>query len=194
VDNFPFPIKARVYAITTNQPIPLQYEFELIETAIMDTPPTPPEEQLELVRPPLTKLTTSGIWRVDLYWDPITIEPGKPTKFGIVVFDQQGRLVGTENYDLKITDSKGNVVIDGQFQTKDGQGLHEVTFEEGGRTKVDIVVKRQIGGIEQPIVERAEFEVPVIPEFPIGMVVVMASVIAMVVGVTRFRKLGVPKL
>ncbi len=38
-DNFPLPIKAKVYTVTPQEPIPVQFEFELLETRISDAIP-----------------------------------------------------------------------------------------------------------------------------------------------------------
>jgi hypothetical protein len=193
-DNFPIPIRAKVFAATTQQPVPVQFEFELLETRITDTPPEPPEETLEVPTPPLSTSTTSAIFNVDLYWEPVVIQPGEPTQVGVVIFDQQGKIVENVRYILKIEDAKGNVVIDKEFLAKGGQGTHDITFEEAGRTKVTVVVLGEIGGVAEKFTETANFEIVVVPEFPLGIAIVMASMVAMMVAITRFKKIGIQKL
>ena len=194
-DGFPFPIKAKAYAFVTQQPIPVQYEFQLLETRISDTPPECPMSLEEAPTPPLSTSTTSTIFNVDLWWEPISIEPGKPTKFGVVIFDQQGNVEENVRYKLTIKDAKGNALINNEeFLAEAGQGEHVVTFEETGPATVTVNV---LGGpeiFEQKLTELANFELLVVPEFPIGITLVMASLVALMVAITRFKKIGIPKL
>ncbi|MEM2759766.1 MAG: hypothetical protein QXU32_07785 [Nitrososphaerales archaeon] len=191
-DDFPLPIRAKVFALTTQQPIPVQFELELLETRMSDTPPVPPEEKPEIPTPPLSTTTTSAIFNVDLYWDPIEIRPDQVTQFGVVIFDQQKRLVDSVRYIFKVEDAKGNVLINNEFLTKAGQGTHEITFQEAGRTHVTVTVLRELPGVAEPIREVANFEIIVVPEFPLGLALVMASIVAMMVAMTRF-KLGIAR-
>jgi hypothetical protein len=193
-DNFPLPIRAKVFAATTQQPVPVQFEFELLETRITDTPPAPPESTMELPKPPLSTSTTSAIFNVDLYWEPATIQPDEPTTLGVVIFDQQGRIVQNVRYNLKIEDAKGNVVINKEFLAKEGQGTHEVTFEETGRTHVTVTVLGELAGVGEKFTENANFEIVVVPEFPVSIAIVMASIVAMMVAMTRFKKVSTQKL
>ena len=195
-DEFPLPIKAKVYTIASIQPLPVQFEYTLLETMITDTPPVPPEEEIEIPTPPLSSRTTSGGFNVDLYWDPAMIEPGKLTKIGVVFFSRQQELIRGAQYDLLITDAKGNTVLDAKKVTvTEGQGSHEVTFESVGRTHVTVTyLGDQEGSFEERIIEKAEFDLIVIPEFPLGMAAVMAVVVAMMVAMTRFKKISIPKL
>ncbi len=194
-DGFPFPIKAKVYAFVTQQPIPVQYEFQLLETRVSDTPPECPTSLEEAPTPPLSTSTTTTIFNVDLWWEPISIEPGKPTKFGVVIFDQQGNIEENVRYKLTIKDAKGDALINNEeFLAEAGQGEHMVTFEEAGPATVTVNV---LGGpeiFEQKVTELANFELLVVPEFPIGITLVMASLVAMMVAITRFKKIGIPKL
>ncbi len=194
-DGFPLPIKAKVYTIASTQPLPLQFEFTLLETRISETTPVPPEEEVVLPTPPLTKPTTSGGFSVDLYWDPITIEPGKPTKIGVVIFDKQKNVIKDAQYDMLITDANGKVVADiKKFTTTEGQGTHEVTFDSTGRTHVTVTYLGSLSGFEHKIRETAEFDLIVVPEFPLGIAAVMAAIVAMMIATTRLKKISIPKL
>lgn len=199
VDNFPLPIKAKVFALTTQHPIPVQFEFELLETRITDTPPVPPETQIELPTPPLSKTTTTAKFNVDLYWDPVEIQPGEPTKFGVVIFDAQGNLVRNIMYRLKIVDSEGNIAVDDRFTAQEGQRTHELALEAAGPLSVQVIVlgsPEAIAGDATSVEfrEEANFDLVVVPEFPISLAVVMASIVAIMVAMTRFRKISIPKL
>lgn len=193
-DKFPLPIKARVFALSTQKPIPVQFQFDLLETRMTDTAPQPPETKLELPTPPLITTTTSAIFTVELYWQPVTINAGEPITFGVVIRDQQNKIVENVRYNLKIEDAKGNIVIDKEFLAEKGQGTHEITFNEIGRTHVTVTVLGSLSGVAEKFTENANFEIIVVPEFPVGLAVVMASLVAMVIAITRFKKLNIPGL
>lgn len=193
-DDFPLPIRAKVFAIATQQPIPVQFEFELLETRITDIAPEPPEAKIELPEPPLNTSTTSAVFNVDLYWEPVTIQADEPTTMGVVIFDQQNVLLENVRYNLKIEDAKGNVVIDDEFLAEKGQGTHQITFGETGRTHVTVTVLGTLAGVAEKFTENAEFEIVVVPEFPASLGIVMASMVAMIVAMTRFKKRKTPEL
>lgn len=193
-DQFPLPIKAKVFALSTQKPLPVQFEFNLLETRITDTPPTPPEAKVELPTPPLITTTTSAIFTVELYWQPVTINAGEPTTIGVVIRDQQNKIVENVRYNLKVEDAKGNVLIDKEFLAEKGQGTHEITFNETGRIHLTVTVLGTLAGVAEKFTENAEFEIIVVPEFPVGLAVVMASLVAMAIAISRFKKLNIPRL
>ena len=192
-DGFPLPIKAKVYTISSQQPIPEQFSFELLETRISETAPVPPEATLQLPQPPLSKQTASGAYNIDLYWQPVTIEPGKTTTIGVVIFDQQQKLLRQVQYDLLITDADGKVIkkIDA-FTASEGQGTHEVTFESAGKSTVTVTVLGTLTtGLPGKLIEKADFTLIVVPEFPIGIAIVMAAIVAMMIAITKFKKISI---
>lgn len=195
-DGFPLPIKAKVYTIASIQPIPVQYEFELLETGMSETAPVPPEEEIELPTPPLSKPTASGAFSVDLYWQPAVIEPDKPTSIGIVIFDRQHNVKRGAIYDLLITGADDKVVLDlKKVVAQEGQGTHEVTFDSPGRFHVTVTyLGDQEGGIPERITEKAEFDLIVIPEFPLGVAAAMAAIVGMMIALTRFKKITIPTM
>jgi len=196
-DNFPLPLKAKQYTIATQEPIPVQYEYELLEVGKSDTQPVPPETALELPKPPLSTPTTSGTYNLDLYWIPEVIEPGKPVTLGVVVRDRAENVVKEQVfYDILVTDANGKVVLDQKkVLTKDGQGVHEVTFESNGKARTTVtLIGKFVGEVETPVIEKAEFGLVVVPEFPLGIAAVMATIVAMMVAMTRFKKISMPKL
>lgn len=193
-DNFPFPVKAKVFALVSQRPIPVLFEYELLETMITDTPPVPPAEKLVLPKSPLSKHTTSGTFIVDLSWNPETIEPGKPVQLEVNISDTRGKTLPNPRYNLEITDAKGNVVYKVE---NTGQRIHEVTFESMGRTHVEVTYLGSFslgGGIGEFIIEKAEFDLVVVPEFPFGAAVVMIAVMAAMIAVTRLKKISITKL
>ncbi len=195
-DGFPLPIKAKVFTIASIQPIPVQYEFELLATGMSETAPVPPAGETELPTPPLSKPTASGAFSVDLYWEPTVIEPGKPTTMGVVIFDRQHNVKRGAIYDLLITGAGDKVVLDlKKVVAQEGQGTHEVTFDSPGRFHVAITyLGDQEGGLPEKIVEKAEFDLIVVPEFPLSVAAVMATIIGMMIVLTRFKKITMPTM
>ncbi len=195
-DGFPLPIKAKVYTIASIQPIPVQYEFELLETRMSETAPVPPESTQELPEPPLSKPTTSGAFSVDLYWEPATIEPGKSTTMGVVIFDRQHDVKRGALYNILITGANDKVVLDlKKVVAQEGQGTHEVTFDSPGRFHVAVTyLGDQEGGLPETIIEKAEFDLIVVPEFPLGAAAVIAAMIGMMIIITRFKKISIPTI
>jgi len=196
-DNFPLPLKAKVYTISTQKPLPVQYEYELVEIGKSDTRPIPSVSKVELPKSPLTTPTTSGAFNIDLFWEPEIIEPGKPVTLGIVIRDQQQNLLNGAIYDILVTDASGKILLDKkkQLSTREGQGIHEVTFESEGGAHVTVTTIGEVRGEQvTKINEKAEFGLVVVPEFPLGVAAVMAAIVAMVIAVTRFKKLSIPRL
>lgn len=193
-EGFPLPIRAKVYTMASQHPIPVEYEYELLETRITPTPPEPPVSELQLPTPPLSTSTTSAIFNVDLYWDPVQIQAGEPTQLGVVIFDQQNRLVSNVRYNLIITDANGDTIMNQVFTARDGQGTHQITFDEVGRTQVQVIVLAELPGVAETIREVANFQLVVVPEFPVSVALIMASIVGMMVAMTRFRSSIMPKL
>ena len=195
-DGFPLPIKAKVFTIASIQPIPVQYKFELLETGMSETAPVAPVGVPDLPVPPLHKPTASGAFSVDLYWEPTVIEPGKPTTMGVVIFDRQHNVKRGALYDLLITGAGDKVVLDlKKVVAQEGQGSHEVTFDSPGRFHVAITyLGDQEGGLPEKIVEKAEFDLIVVPEFPLSVAAVMAAIIGMMIVLTRFKKINIPTI
>lgn len=192
--NFPLPLKAKVYTIATQQPLPVQFEYELVEVGKSDTRPVPPASKIEPPKSPLSSTTTSGAFNVELYWKPEIIEPNKPITMGVVFSDRKQTLIKDALYDILITDANGKIVLDKkQVLTTEGQGTHEVTFESIGSVHVTVTFLGSASGFEHKITEKAEFDLVVVPEFPLGIATVMAAVVSMMIAMTRFKKISLPR-
>ncbi len=193
-DNFPFPVKAKVFALVSQHPIPVLFEYELLETRITDTPPEPPEAKLVVPKPPLSKHTNSATFVVDLSWNPETMEPGQTVQLEVTITDTRGKTLPNPRYDLEITDAAGKVVYKVE---NTGQRIHEVTFESAGRVHVEVTYLGTFslgGGISEAIIEKAEFDLVVVPEFPFGAAAIMVAVVAAMIVVTRLKKISLTKL
>lgn len=195
-DGFPIPIQAKVLTLRTDKPIPVWFEFKLLETRMSDTAPEPPKGELKLPTSPLRSPTTSGTYLIDLHWQPVTIEPGKPVRIGVVFFDSKEKLIRDAQYSMVITDENGKEVFRVEKKvTEEGQGVHDITFESGGKKHVEVIYHGSLGiGPPERIIEKATFDLIVVPEFPFGVAAVLAAVVGTMIAMMRFKKLAVPKL
>ncbi|RMF29075.1 MAG: hypothetical protein D6752_06590 [Candidatus Nitrosothermus koennekii] len=201
-DNFPLPIHGFSYAQSSQEPIPIQFQFDLLAYSITDEQPIPPKEEIEIPKPPLSQLTRSGGFLFELRWAPELIEPGKPVKMAPIIRNAQGKLLNNAIYNFIIVDEEGNEIYKVENEIAEG-GIgktQEITFEKGGNYKVIVeCTSCKFGTIaptptETQFVEQAEFNIIVVPEFPIGAIIAMASIVAVVIAVSRFKQINIPKI
>ncbi len=199
---FPLPLHGFSYAQSSQEPIPIQFQFDLLSYSITDEQPIPPEEEIEIPKPPLSQLTRSGGFIIELRWQPELIEPGQPVQMAPILRSAQGQLLSSAIYNFVVLDEDGNEIYKVEKEIAEG-GIgktEEITFENGGNYKILIeCTSCRFGSIaptptETQFVEQAEFNIIVVPEFPIGAVIAMASVIAIVIAVTRFKQISIPKI
>ena len=190
LNEFPYPVKAETYAdVTSGQP-PILFKFELLETGTGK--PTPPESKEEIPTPPLTKTTGRGSYEVQVDWDPASIEPGQEVNFGLSFFDSTGFPLERVNYDFTITDTNGNVVEELKNQNADdGTAQHQITFENAGAASITVKINAVSGATTGNFVEQAEFNIVVVPEFPVSAAIVAGTVVGLVVLVRRVKGIGI---
>lgn len=201
-EEFPLPLHGFSYAQSSQEPIPIQFQFDLLSHTITDQQPMPPEEEIEIPTPPLSQLTSSGGFEFELRWAPELIEPGQPVQMAPIFRTAQGQLLNNAIYDFIILDEDGNEVYRAENEIAEGGigNTVEITFEKGGNYKILLeCTSCRFGSIaptpeETQFVEKAEFNIIVVPEFPIGAIIAMASVVAIVIAVTRFKPISIPKI
>ncbi len=186
-ENFPLPIKAEVYAFRTEEPIPVQYSFELKRFGRSDKPIELTPSVVEIPKPPLEKLSSNGSVYVLLYWGPQTIMPGQDVQFAAQLYDPSKRpLRDTERYTIEIFDGDKSIL-----RQELSNNLQPVTvrFESEGtkRVVVSYLTSFRTGEGETKIVDKTEFNIVVVPEFPLGVMAIVASIMAVMIAVTRGR-------
>lgn len=191
-NGFPYPIKAQTYADVTTGTAPTLFAFELIGTGMGE--PDVPESQPVVVKPPQSKLTPRGTYMVKIEWDPAEILPGSTVVFGVTMSEATGFPLERVNYDFTVADGSGNIIKEFKSQNAEfGTGTHEVTFESAGPITVTVTLNAisgaPVGG--GTFTEAAEFDIVVVPEFPIGAAVVAAAVVGILVFLTRSRATGI---
>lgn len=185
-DNFPYPVKALVYADVTEPPAPIRYQFELIDQG--QGQPEPPESVEEIPQPPLKKPTVTQAYQIEIGWTPVEIQPGQETTFTISFFDNQGFPIENVGYDFIITDSDGNTLVEETNElARLGVVEQNVTFETGGGKSILVTVNSVNGVGTGAFTESADFNIVVVPEFPVSALIVAGAVIGFVVLMTRFK-------
>jgi hypothetical protein len=194
-NGFPFPIRAEAYAdVTTGNP-PLQFSIELLETG-MGKPEVQTSTDI-IPTPPLSKTTGRGTYEIEINWEPASIEPGDTAIFSVALMDDSGFPLERANYDFTVKSADGTVVQEFKNQNADsdfGTGTHEVQFDTAGPMTITVKVNSVSGGTTGQFTESVDFNVVVVPEFPVSAAIVAAAVIGLVVVMTRARGTGLGSL
>lgn len=187
-DNFPYPVKALTYATVTSPPAPINYAYELIEYG--EGRPEVPEGTENIPVPPLRKNTVTAAHQIEISWEPVEIQIGEETTFTISFFNNAGQPESNVAYDLRITDSNGNVLEEERnVLAAAGTRDHTYTFEEGGGKNIDVIINSVRGAVSPGgFTESADFTIVVVPEFPISAAIIAGAVIGFVALMTRFYR------
>ncbi|MFQ5969134.1 MAG: hypothetical protein ACE5J2_01380 [Nitrososphaerales archaeon] len=190
VDNFPIPVKARIFTIYGEHPIPVQFEYELLESAVVEELPEIATTAGKIT-PPLTGSTTSGFYVVKISWKPEEIRPNEIITFDLLITDKlTNEPVKDLWYDFRIVKGGELVKLVSRAFTESGEGSHTVEFSSPGTFRVIVNVLgvgKTFGQIE---IDRTEFSLSVIPEFPVNIAIVMMAVIAIMLAMTRIYNSG----
>ena len=146
--NMPYPIKAQAFAAVTTGAPPLQCAFDLQGTG--QGPPKIPKSQIEAVKPPMTRQTGRGTYNIQLFWEPVPIVHGKPTKFGVLFKDSTNNIVNQVSYTFAVTTPDGKTIKQASDQkAPDGTGVQIVTIPQAGpfvaKVSVDAVAGNPSG-------------------------------------------------
>jgi hypothetical protein len=188
VNEFPFPVKAVTYADVTTPPQPIQYAFELLETG--SGQPAAPTGTGQAPQPPLDRTTNDGS-HVILTWDPVDIQPNSTVNFGLELRDSSNAPLQNVAYDFTVKDANGQIIQEFNDQlTQSGTATHQVTFNSTGPKTITVTINavgsRPIG----QIIQTTDFNIAVIPEFPISATIVSAALIGVVIIIMRLKGLS----
>ena len=168
---------------------PIQFAFSLLEEGTGQ--PETPGEELEVPEPPLSKGTPRGTYSVELDWEPASIEPGQEVEFGFSFFDNTGFPIERVSYDFVVLDGNATELVNMQNQfSDDGTAFQKVTFEQGGAKTVSITINSVSGQDTGSFTETVDFDIVVVPEFPVSAAIIAAIVIGLVVAATRLRRIS----
>ena len=181
VNEFPFPVKAETYADVTTPPAPIQYSFELLETGT-GQPAALTATSGQASTPPLDRTTNDGS-HVILTWNPVDIQPNSNVTFGLQLKNAQGQPIQDVAYDFAVKDANGTIIQ--QFtdqQAQSGNATHQVAFNSTGPKIVTVTIDSVGGQFTGQIIQSADFNLMVVPEFPVGTAAVAAaSVLGLIV-------------
>jgi hypothetical protein len=154
--------------------------------------PEAPTSVEQAPTPPLSKKTPRGAYSIEIDWDPAEIQPGSTVAFGLAMTESNGFPLQRVNYDFTIKNASGNVVQELANQNAEfGTATHEVKFESGGPMTVTVKlnsISGQSAGGGGGFTESADFNIVVVPEFPISAAIVAGVVIGLLVLVMRARR------
>jgi hypothetical protein len=189
LNEFPFPIKALFFTDTTAGTPEIQFEFELLETG--KGQPEPPITEDRIPTPPMTKRTPRGTYTIGINWEPVSIQPNSNVIFAVNLGDNTGFALENANYDFVVKNANGSIIQ--EFKNQDaeavtGIGTHEVHFVDAGPGTITVTINSVSGQTTGQFTESVDFNIVVVPEFPVSAAIVAAAVVVgLMVVVTRTR-------
>ncbi len=187
LNEFPFPVKAETFVeVASGQP-PTQFKYELLATGT-GQPPAPQSVE-EIPQPPLQQSTRRGTYDVTLSWNPVDIQPNGNTTFTVSFADNNGQGLQRVSYDFTVTDKSGNVIYDKKnaFTGSSSSGTQTVKMGDGGPVSISVILNSVSGVSTGAFTEEADFNVVVVPEFPVSAAIIAAIAVAFIVAMTRFK-------
>jgi hypothetical protein len=195
VNEFPFPVKALFFTDTTAGAPEIQFEFELLETG--KGQPEPPITEDRIPTPPLSDRTPRGTYTIGIDWTPASIQPNSNVIFTVTLGDTAGFALENANYDFVVKNANGSIIQEFKNQDADpviGSGTHEVQFGDAGPGTITVTVNSVSGQTTGQFTESAEFNIVVVPEFPVSAAIAAAAVVGLMVVITRARGSGLGRL
>ena len=126
-------------------------------TIVPKTQSPKPKSQIGIPTPPLTLQTERGTYFIRLYWDPVVIEPGKITKFGVLFMDRSHSVLNQVSYDFIVKSSKGTML---ELKNQKA-GIQSIRFTQSGPATVSIKVVAIGDNSLGEFAEGADFEIVV---------------------------------
>lgn len=139
---------------------------------------------------PLARDTVQDTYRVELTWEPVEIKANKMVSFDLRIIDlRTNNPAENVYYDFAVVkDDEPVKELRGSFALK-GMATHTVEFPSSGSFRVIVNVLGS-GEISNQRGEVASFDLRVVPEFPAGMLIVTATLVAITIALTRFTVLN----
>lgn len=188
VNDFPFPVKAEIFADVTTPPAPIQYRFELLETG--SGQPAAPTGTGQASGPPLERTTTDGS-HLTLTWDPVEIQPNSTVNFGLDLRDANNSPLQNVAYDFVVKDANGQILQEFNDQlSQSGTATHPVTFNSTGPKTITVTINSVGSRPAGQIIQATDFNIAVVPEFPVSAIVISAALIGLVVVIMRTKGVG----
>jgi hypothetical protein len=185
VNEFPLPVMAETYADVTTPPQPIQYSFELLETG--SGQPAAPTGTGVASGPPLERTTTDGS-HIILTWDPVDIQSNSTVNFGLAIRDARNSPIQNIAYDFTVKDANGQIIQEfSNQQAPSGNATHQVTFNSTGPKIITVQINSIGGRTTGQVIQATDFNIVVVPEFPISAAIVSGALIGLVVVIMRAK-------
>jgi hypothetical protein len=152
-----------------------------------DAPSTEKQEQ------PWELVTDSRLYKIQVLWEPTEIKPNQIVTFDIKFINHAtNELVNNVYYDFVVTKDEQPIKELRSSFAMNGIATHTVEFPSSGSFSVMVSVIG-IGHFIESQNESIAFDLKVVPEFPISTVIVMASVVGIMIALTRFTVMSKKK-
>lgn len=159
--------------------------------------PEVPLTENQIPMPPLTDRTPRGTYTIGIDWEPVSIQPNSDVIFTVRLAGNSGFPLQNANYDFVVKNANGTVIQEFKNQDADsviGTGTHEVHFDDAGRIMVTVTVNSVSGQTTGQFTESGEFNIVVVPEFPVSAAIAAAAVVGLMVVITRTRGASLGRL
>ena len=140
-------------------------------------------------RPPMAFPTKNGLYEIVITWDPVEIKPNQIVRFDIKIIDAlTHKSAENVRYDFAVVKDNQPIKELRSF-TLDGLATHTVEFPSSGSFTVVVNIVGA-GDVIKHQNESVSFDLKVVPEFPIGTVIVMATLVGITIALTKFTILN----
>jgi hypothetical protein len=134
---------------------------------------------------PMEKSTGDGNVKVQLELGAERIEPGNKIMFSMRFLDEKTNdMLNNVSYDFMLIHNGEHILHRASQVAENGMGVQEFTFEQAQQGSVTLRLEK-INNTDQSV----EFSINVVPEFPAGMMILLAGVFAtMIIAKRGFRR------
>ena len=141
---------------------------------------------LEEQERPIALVTSNKSYKIQVLWEPTEIKPNQIVRFDIKFINYvTNELVSNMHYDFMVTkDGQPIKELNSSF-AQSGIATHTVEFPSSGSFSVMVNVLG-VNDFAEPQNESIVIDLKVVPEFPVSTVIVMASVVGIMIALTRF--------
>jgi hypothetical protein len=159
----------------------------LMHDSVADTfnPQLSQQEQ----RPPMAFPTKNNFYEILITWDPVEIKPNQIVRFDIKIIDARThKSAESVHYDFAVVKDNQPIKELRSF-TLNGLATHTVEFPSSGSFSVIVNILGTGDAIRHQN-ESVAFDLKVVPEFPIGTVIVMVTLVGITIALTKFTILN----
>jgi hypothetical protein len=147
------------------------------------------DSTLEQNEQPIALVTNNRSFKIQVTWEPTEIKPNQIVRFDIKFINYvTNQPVSSVYYDFAVTKDQQTIKELRSSFAMNGMATHTVEFPSSGSFSVMVNV---VGiGESAEINEGIAFDLKVVPEFPLSTVIVMASIVGIMIVLTRFTAMS----